>query len=155
MAKFKSFMNIVLFYLFCFSFLETSNRWKHEKIFLISVCVCSVAQWYPTPCDHMDYSPPVSLFMDFSKQGYWSGLTLTTQGDLPYQEIEPTSLASPALAGLHYLGSLFLFLLLPLYISFTKIQFTHGKLGQLFTMTLLIPFYIFAYTCILIYLHFT
>ena len=72
---------------------------KHEKIFLISVYVCSVAQLYPTPCDHMDCSAPASLFMDFSKQEYWSGLPLTTQGDHLYQESKPTSLASPALAG--------------------------------------------------------
>ena len=36
--------------------------------------------------------------MDFSKEEYWSGLSLLTQGNLPDSGIEPTSLASPALA---------------------------------------------------------
>ena len=37
--------------------------------------------------------------MGFSKQEYWSGLPLPTPGDPPHPQIEPTSLASPALAG--------------------------------------------------------
>ena len=36
------------------------------------------------------------LFMEFSRQGYWSGLTCTPPGDLPNSGIEPTSLTSPA-----------------------------------------------------------
>ena len=35
--------------------------------------------------------------MEFSRQGYWSGLTCTPPGDLPNSGIEPVSLASPAL----------------------------------------------------------
>ena len=37
--------------------------------------------------------------MGFSKQDYWSGLPFLPPGDLPDPGIEPTSLASPALAG--------------------------------------------------------
>jgi len=39
------------------------------------------------------------LSMGFSRQEYWSGLLLLNQGDLPDPGTEPTSLASPALAG--------------------------------------------------------
>ena len=41
----------------------------------------------------------VPLPMEFSKQEYWSGLPCPLPGDLPNSGIEPTSLASPALAG--------------------------------------------------------
>ena len=39
------------------------------------------------------------LSMGFSRQEYWSRLPFPTPGDLPKPEIEPVSLASPALAG--------------------------------------------------------
>ena len=39
------------------------------------------------------------LSMGFSRQEYWSGLLFPTPGDLLDPKIEPTSLASPALAG--------------------------------------------------------
>ena len=60
---------------------------------------CSVAQSCPTLCDSMDHSPPAPLSMEFSRQEYWSGLLFPTSGSLPNLEIEPASLASPALAG--------------------------------------------------------
>jgi len=37
--------------------------------------------------------------MEFSRQEYWSGLPVPMPGDLPDPGIEPTSLASPSLAG--------------------------------------------------------
>ena len=40
-----------------------------------------------------------SLSIGFSRQEYWSGLPLPTPGNIPDPGIEPTSLASPALAG--------------------------------------------------------
>ena len=43
------------------------------------------------------YQAPLS--MEFSRQEYWSGLSLPTLGNLPDLGIKPTSLASPALAG--------------------------------------------------------
>ena len=39
------------------------------------------------------------LSMEFSGQEYWSGLPCSPLGDLPDPRTEPTSLASPALAG--------------------------------------------------------
>ena len=39
------------------------------------------------------------LYMEFSKQEYWSGLPFPTPGDIPDPRIEPVYLASPALAG--------------------------------------------------------
>ena len=37
--------------------------------------------------------------MEFPRQENWSGLPFPSPGDLPDPEIEPASLASPALAG--------------------------------------------------------
>jgi len=42
---------------------------------------------------------PVLLFMDFSRQEYWSGLPFPSPGDLPNPRIEPASPVSLALAG--------------------------------------------------------
>ena len=39
------------------------------------------------------------LFMELSRQEYWSGLPFPTSGDLPDPGLEPTSHLSPALAG--------------------------------------------------------
>ena len=46
----------------------------------------------------MDYSPPAALSMEFSRQEHWSGLPFPTPGDLPDLRIEPSTLASCALA---------------------------------------------------------
>ena len=39
-------------------------------------------QLCPTLCNPMDYSPPGSLSMGFSKQEHWSGLTCSPPWDL-------------------------------------------------------------------------
>ena len=39
------------------------------------------------------------LFMEFSRQEYWTGLSFPIPGDLPDPRIEPVTAASPALAG--------------------------------------------------------
>ena len=39
------------------------------------------------------------LSIEFSRQEYWSGLSLPSPGDPPYPGIKPTFLVSPALAG--------------------------------------------------------
>ena len=39
------------------------------------------------------------LSIEFSRQGYWSGLSFPPPGDLPDPGIEPMTLASPVLAG--------------------------------------------------------
>ena len=41
----------------------------------------------------------VPLSMGFPRQEYWSGVPLSSPGDLPDPGIEPTSPMSPALAG--------------------------------------------------------
>ena len=45
------------------------------------------------------------LSMGFSRQEYWSGLSCPPPGDLPNPGIEPTSLMSPALAGIFFTSS--------------------------------------------------
>ena len=57
-----------------------------------------VTQSCPTLCDPMDYSPPGSSVMGFSRQGYWSGLPFPSPEDLPDPEIEARS---PDLDGSH------------------------------------------------------
>ena len=58
---------------------------------LCSVMSDSVAVW--------TVAHQVSLFMEFSRQGSWSGLPFPTPGDLPDPGIEPATLTSPVLAG--------------------------------------------------------
>ena len=45
------------------------------------------------------------LSLGFSRQEYWSGLPCPPPGDLPDPGIEPTSLLSPALAGMFFTTS--------------------------------------------------
>ena len=45
----------------------------------------------------MDVAHQVPLYMQFSRQEYWSGLPFPTSGDLPNPGTEPVSLASPPL----------------------------------------------------------
>ena len=61
-----------------------------------SVCMLS---YVLTLCNPMDWSPPGSSSMGFSRQEYWSRLPLPSPGDLPNIGIEPLSPVSPALAG--------------------------------------------------------
>ena len=44
--------------------------------------------------DPVDWSPPGSSVLEFSRQEYWSGLPFLSPGDLPDPGIEP---GSPAL----------------------------------------------------------
>ena len=55
-----------------------------------------VVQSCPTLCDPMDCSLLDSLFIGFSRQEYWSGLPIPSQGDLPDPRMEPRSLALQA-----------------------------------------------------------
>ena len=55
------------------------------------LCVCVwIIQSSMTLCHPMDYSPPGSSAMGFSRQEYWSGLPFPTPGDLPDPGIEPS-----------------------------------------------------------------
>ena len=62
-----------------------------QKVVLSRVQL-SVAPWTVWPARLL-------LSMAFPRQEYWSRLPFPTAGDLPDPEIEPVSLASPALAG--------------------------------------------------------
>ena len=68
----------------------------------VSVCVCTRAQSLihvqlcVTPWTIACQAP---LFMELSRQEYWSGLPFPTPGDLPNPGIESMSLASSALTG--------------------------------------------------------
>ena len=60
------------------------------------LCSLSSVRLFVTP-GTVACQPPLS--MEFSRQGYWSGLPFPIPGDLPSPEIKPSSLASPTLAG--------------------------------------------------------
>ena len=75
----------------------------------IYVQFLSGVQFFETPWTVAHQAP---LSMEFSREGYWSGLPFSIPGDLPDPGIETVSLASPALDSLPlcYLGS-------PIYIK--------------------------------------
>ena len=56
----------------------------------------SRVQLFATPWTIAHQAP---LYMEFSRQEYWSGLPFPPLGDLPNPGIKPTSLISAALAG--------------------------------------------------------
>ena len=59
----------------------------------IILCECMRLVMY----DSVAHQAP--LFMEFSQQGFWSGLSFPTPGEFPDPGTKPVSLASPALAG--------------------------------------------------------
>ena len=63
------------------------------------MCVSVCTQSFRTLCDAMDWSPPGSSGMGFSRQEYWIGLPFPPQRDLPDPGVEPVSLESPVLVG--------------------------------------------------------
>ena len=64
----------------------------------MSVCVCVCVYVYPF-ITRWTVAHPDPLAMGFSRQKYWSGLPFRPPGNLPNPGMEPTCLASPALAG--------------------------------------------------------
>ena len=52
-----------------------------------------------TLCGSMDVAHQSPLFMEFSRQEYWSGLPCPPLGDIPNPGVEPASLKPLALAG--------------------------------------------------------
>ena len=64
----------------------------------VHVCLCLVAQSYPTLCDPMDCSLQAPLSMGFPRQEYWHELPFPSSGDLPDPGTEPVSPVTPALA---------------------------------------------------------
>ena len=83
---------------FCFSLLSKSDQ-RHMNRQAESMHVWVHAQSCPTLCDPMAIALKAPPSMEFSRLDYLSGLLFPPPGDLPGQEIEPTSLVSPALAG--------------------------------------------------------
>ena len=60
------------------------------------VCVCSVtSDYFATPVTTACQAP---LFMEFSRQEYWTSLPFPSPGDLPDRGIKSASLVSLALA---------------------------------------------------------
>jgi len=72
--------------------------WNHMwgEWILVAVYLLNCVRFFVTSWTVPHQAP---LSMGFSRQGYWSGLPLPSPGNLPDPGIEPTSLASPALAG--------------------------------------------------------
>ena len=69
-----------------------------------SILVC--AQSFLTLCDPMDCVACLApLSMEFTSQEYWSRLPCPPPGDFPDPGIQPTSLVSPALAGVFFTTS--------------------------------------------------
>ena len=66
---------------------------KNACVHAHSLCVSdsSVTPW--------TVAPQAPLFIGFSRQEHWSGLSFPPPEDLPDPWIEPESLASPALTG--------------------------------------------------------
>ena len=80
---------------------DKSVHMSNQSLWPLCMHECSVVfnSWWPTDCSPLDSSP-----MGFPKQESWSGLPFPSPGDLSDPGVEPTSLASPALA-LCYLGN--------------------------------------------------
>ena len=68
----------------------------HCTTLCVCVCVISHSQLFATPWT-VAHQVPLSTGLPLQK--YWSGLPFPSPGDIPDPEIEPKSLASPALAG--------------------------------------------------------
>ena len=115
----------------------------------LCMCVCSLSRvWlFATPWIVACQSP---LFMEFSRQEFWSGLPFPTPGDLPDSGIKSTYLTSRALAGIflyhqHGLGSPALCIYTNICICMCVCLFFHIKstlsAHQLFHLCLLLCFF--------------
>ena len=73
-------------------------------IYLIAACahVLSRVQLFVTPRTVAHQAP---LSMGFPRQKYWSGLPFPSAGDFSDPGMEPSSLASPVLAGVFFTSS--------------------------------------------------
>ena len=90
-------LNITTICISCMSEQLLVKHLQHGK------CVC--AQSCPTLFDPMDCNLLGSSVHWISRCGYWSGLPFPPPGDLPDPGIKPTSLESPALAGVFFTTS--------------------------------------------------
>ena len=76
------------------------KRVTGERLSNFKMCVCMLIQFsrvrlFATLWTE-DHQAP--LYVEFSRQEYWSGLPCHSTGDLPHPENEPASVMSPALA---------------------------------------------------------
>ena len=67
---------------------------------LVTLCVCVLSHFSRVQLCLVLWTVvhQASLSLEFSRQGYWSGLPFPPPGYLPDPGIEPVSLKSPALA---------------------------------------------------------
>ena len=87
----------------------TIREWLHKLYYIRAldwVRACSVTSVGSNSVTPWTVACQVPLSMGFSRQEYYSGLPFSPQGDLHDPEIEPTSLASPALAGRFFTTSI-------------------------------------------------
>ena len=70
-----------------------------SKHFPMKGCVCAQSLSPVRLCDPRDCILQAPLSMQFPRQEHWNGLPFPPPRDRPDLGIEPTSLASPALAG--------------------------------------------------------
>ena len=98
---------LICFYLYLdsfyfFPFMEQKSfflkkSWYSNVYCLYTNCSCLVAKLVLTLCDpRLTVARQAPLFMEFSRQVSWSGLSFPSPGDLPNTGIES---ASPALTG--------------------------------------------------------
>ena len=71
------------------------QTWALSRAWVLSRIQLFVTPWIAT------HQAPLSMV--FSRQRYWTGLPFSSPEDLPDLEIEPMSLASPALAGISFI----------------------------------------------------
>ena len=76
--------------------IQITVRLNLQPGILLQLCVFSRVQLFATPGTAAHQA---SLSMEFSREEYWSRLSLPSPGDLPNPGMEPASLMPPALAG--------------------------------------------------------
>ena len=72
---------------------------NYDKVYQMHACMLSLVQLFVTLWAVAHQAP---LSMEFSRQEYWKGLSFPPSGDLPNPGLNPSSLASPALAGRYF-----------------------------------------------------
>ena len=63
-----------------------------EVVMVIVIAVVQSLSPVQLFCNPMNYSPPGSTSVGFSRQEYWSGLSFPSTGDFPDPWIEPNAL---------------------------------------------------------------
>ena len=75
---------------------SSHNTSIHMGVVCFKWCVCALSHvWLFATSWTVAFQAP--LFMEFSRQEYWSGLPFSSPGDLPNPRIKPTSPVAPEL----------------------------------------------------------